>query len=212
MLQKQTVSQSTLELLILLMKDEQFNEFFLVGGTALSLQIGHRISIDLDLFSISPFDENLLLIYLESNYKFQLDYQSKSTLKGQISGVKVDFITHSYPLVKPLILDEEVRLASLDDISAMKLNAISGNGTRLKDFIDIAYLSSLLPLSQMIDAYVQKYSSRNPVMVMKALDYHNDIDFNEPIEVVSGKYSWKQIKQRLEQMTSNPKKHFQKIQ
>jgi len=212
MLQKQTVSQSTLELLILLMKDEQFNEFFLVGGTALSLQIGHRISIDLDLFSITPFDESLLLIYLESNYKFQLDYQSKSTLKGQINGVKVDFIAHSYPLVKPLILDEEVRLASLDDISAMKLNAISGNGTRLKDFIDIAYLSSSLTLAQMIDAYVQKYSSRNPVMVMKALDYHNDIDFNEPIEMVSGMYSWKQIKQRLGQMAGNPQKHFQNIQ
>jgi hypothetical protein len=103
-------------------------------------------------------------------------------------------------------------LASLDDISAMKLNAISGNGTRLKDFIDIAYLSSSLTLAQMIDAYVQKYSSRNPVMVMKALDYHNDIDFNEPIEMGSGKYSWKQIKQRLGQMTSNPQKHFQNIQ
>ncbi|MDP9082106.1 MAG: nucleotidyl transferase AbiEii/AbiGii toxin family protein [Bacteroidota bacterium] len=101
MLQKQTVSPGTLELLISLMKDEELWEFFLVGGTALSLQIGHRVSIDLDLFSINPFDENLLLAYLESTCKFQLDYQSKNTLKGQINGVKVDFITHSYPLVYP---------------------------------------------------------------------------------------------------------------
>jgi hypothetical protein len=49
-------------------------------------------------------------------------------------------------------------------------------------------------------------------MVMKALDYHNDIDFNEPIEMICGTYSWKQIKQRLGQMTSNPQKHSQNIQ
>jgi hypothetical protein len=170
MLQKKAVSQSTLELLISLMKDQHLREFFLVGGTALSLQIGHCQSIDLDFFSIEPFDENLLLIYLESNYKFQLDFQSKNTLKGRINEVRADFISHSYPLVSQLILEEEVRMASLEDISAMKLNAIAGNGTRLKAFIDITYLSASLTLTQMVDAYIQKYSSRNPIMVMKALD------------------------------------------
>lgn len=113
-----------------------------------------------------------MLSDLEKRYKFQLDYQSKNTLKGEIDGIKVDLITHSYPLVKPLLYFDGVRMASPDDIAAMKLNAISVNGTRLKDFIDIAYLSSSLTLSQMVDAYEEKYSSRNPAMVIKALDYH----------------------------------------
>jgi len=211
MLRKETVSNRTLELLTDLMKDEQLGEFFLVGGTALSLQIGHRISIDLDLFSIKPFDENQLLTYLENGYKFKLDYQSKNTLKGQINNVKVDFITHAYPLINPLIIDEHIRMASAEDIAAMKLNAISGNGTRLKDFIDIAYLSSSITLNRMIEAYAQKYSSRNPLMIVKALDYHNDIDFNEPVDMVDGKYAWKKIKRRLDQMIRAPQTLFDNV-
>jgi len=99
-------------------------------------------------------------------------------------------------------------MAALEDIVAMKLNAITGNGTRPKDFIDVAYMSSFLSLSQMIDAYEIKYSSRNPTMVIKALDYHNDINFDEPIEMLGGKYNWKHIEDRLSEMTLNPLKLF----
>lgn len=211
MLRKETISESTLELLNTLMNDELLKDFFLVGGTALSLQIGHRISIDLDLFTMVSFDDNQMLSDLEDKYKFQLDYQSKNTLKGEIDGVKVDLITHNYPLVKPLLNCDGVRMASPDDIAAMKLNAISGNGTRLKDFIDIAYLSSSMTLAQMVDAYEDKYSSRNPAMVIKALDYHKDINFNEPIEMLDGKYKWKDIEQRLGQMTLHPTKIFNQV-
>lgn len=93
----------------------------------------------------------------------------------------------------------------------MKLNAITGNGTRLKDFIDIAYLSTSLTLSRMIDAYEEKYATRNPAMVIKALDYYNDINFNEPIEMLKEKYKWEDIKKRLGEMTLNPDKLFEKV-
>lgn len=65
MLRKETVSESTLELLKILMKDELLGNFFLAGGTALALQIGHRISIDLDLFTEASFNENEMLTNLE---------------------------------------------------------------------------------------------------------------------------------------------------
>lgn len=193
------------------MKDEHLQDFFLVGGTALALLIGHRISIDLDLFTIAPFNEDAVLTELETNYSFQLDFQARNTIKGRIQEVKVDLITHAYPLVQPLTEEEGVRMASLKDIAAMKLNAITGNGTRLKDFIDIAYLSAYLPLADMLEAYSEKYSSRNPIMVLKALDYHNDIDFKEPIMMLDGEYSWKKIKGRLDQMTLHPQKLFSSI-
>ena len=103
---------------------------------------------------------------------------------------------------------EGVRMASPEDIAAMKLNAITGNGTRLKDFIDVAYLSSSLTLSQMMHAFEEKYANRNPAMVLKALDYHNDINFSEPIEMLDGKYDWRNIKKVLGDMTLNPDKLF----
>lgn len=206
MLRKETVNKPTLELLKTLMDDELLKDFFLVGGTALALQIGHRISIDLDFFNQSAFDENLLIAELENNYKFQLDYQSKNILKGEIQSIKVDFITHNYPLVKSLVQEEGLRMASPEDIAAMKLNAIAGNGTRLKDFIDIAHLSSTITLSQMVNAYEHKYASRNPSIVIKALEYHQDINFKEVIEMVDNKYQWKYIEKRLFQMTKFPKK------
>lgn len=208
MLRKETVSDTTLELLKTLMQDDLLKDFFLVGGTALALQIGHRISIDLDLFTTDSFDDNAVLSELENKYNFQLDYQSGNTLKGEIKGVKVDLIAHKYPLVKPLVFISEIRMAAPADIAAMKLNAIVGNGTRLKDFIDIAYLASTLTLSDMINAYEEKYASRNPAMVIKALDYHIDINFKENIEMLKSDYNWKNIKKRLSQMTLNPGKLF----
>jgi len=193
------------------MNDPLLSDFFLVGGTSLSLQMGHRRSIDLDLFSLDDFDGNALLTEIEKKYGFYTDFQSKNTLKGQINGVKVDFIAHKYPLIKPLLVIEGVRMADLKDIAAMKLNAIAGNGTRLKDFIDIAYLSSYLTLAQIVDAYQNKYATRNPVMVIKSMVYHDDIDFTEPIEMTNNKYSWKKIKKRLDEMIKMPEQLFKPL-
>jgi hypothetical protein len=208
MLRKETVNDFTLDLLKTLMADEKLTDFFLVGGTALALQIGHRISIDLDLFSRNSFNENDLLSHLEKTYLFKLDFQANQTLKGSINNVNVDLITHSYPLVKPLVVMDDVRMASLEDIAAMKLNAISGNGTRLKDFIDIASLSPKVTLANMVTAYQDKYDSRNPAMVIKALDYHKDINFNEPVQMLDPGYTWQKTLVRLRQMTLDPLKYF----
>jgi hypothetical protein len=208
MLYKETVGRDTLGLLNKLMNDPLLSDFFLVGGTALSLQLGHRISIDLDFFCLNDFNENDLLTQLEEKYGLRMDYLAKNTLKGQIVGVKTDFIAHKYPLVRPLFVDEKVRMAGLEDIAAMKLNAIAGNGTRLKDFIDIAYLSPFFTSMQIIDAYQNKYAIRNPVMAMKAIVYHVDIDFTEPIKMMDNKYSWKKIEKRLNDMLKTPKKLF----
>lgn len=65
-----------------------------------------------------------------------------------------------------------------------------------------------MTLSQMVDAYEEKHSSRNPAMLLKALDYYKDNNFNEPIEVLEGKYKWKDIEKRLGQMTLHPTKIF----
>lgn len=208
MLRKETVTTETLELLKELMQDKLLNSFALVGGTALALQIAHRRSIDIDLFSKKAFNETELSDYLKATYKFTLDFTAKNTLKGEINGIKVDFITHSYPdVTKPLTI-EGVRMASLEDIAAMKLNAIIGSGSRVKDFVDVAYLSSHLSLKNMIRAYAAKYSENNSIMALKALNFHNDINFKEPVQLLEGSFNWDTVVLRLQEMTNEPGKIF----
>ncbi len=208
MLYKETVSTNTLELLKDLISNSTLNHFFLVGGTALSLQIGHRISVDIYLFSQIPFDENEISEYLETEKGLLLQYISKNTIKGTINNIKVDLISHIYPLVDNLSVIEGIRLCGIRDIAAMKLNAIAGNGTRLKDFVDIAFLSDHLSLRDMVNAYEIKYKSRNPAITIKALAFHEDINKDEPIQLVNQPYKWEPIKKRLFEMIKYPDKVF----
>lgn len=211
MLFQSTVENSTLELLKKLMMDEVLNNFVLVRGTALALQIGHRSSVDIDLFSIEAFNESELADYLFRTYSFKLDFISKNTLKGEIDNVQLDCIAHQYPWIKQVNLEDEIRMASFDDIAAMKLNAIVGNGTRIKDFIDIAYLSSKIPFKKMLDGYEEKYNA-NPIIPIKAITYFDDLNFHEPIKMAHDrKLNWKKITKRLKSMQDFPSRIFQDL-
>ena len=208
MLCTETVSKSTLELLKKLMNEPSLNGFILVGGTALALQLGHRISIDIDLFSVSPFQSDILANDLRINHSFELDFIALNTLKGEIQGIKVDCIAHQYPWLHKNTIIENIRMASISDIAAMKLNAIAGDGTRVKDFIDIAFLSSRMSLNQMLNSYAIKYNS-NPIMPLKAILYYNDLNFNEPVNMANSKrFIWKDIEKRLYKMQKFPDKIF----
>lgn len=176
MLHKETVSNDTLELIQKLQSDVALEKFTLVGGTALSLQIGHRISIDIDFFSMEVFDQQEMLQHLESNYGFQEQYSHTNTLKGIINGVFVDLLRHNYKYVAEPINIMGMRLASKQDIAAMKVNAITGNGTRVKDFIDIYFLLKEFSFSEIIEFYKTKYNSRNDFHAVKSLTYFEDID------------------------------------
>lgn len=198
----------TLQLLKSLQDDESLNMFFLVGGTALALQIGHRFSIDLDLFCLEAFDTQTLSQHL-SKYDLQISAIDKNTLLCVIDGVKTDFITHSYPLVEPLLEIEGLRLASIQDIAAMKLNAIAHSGQRLKDFIDIYCLLEIIPLQSMLHAYSKKYINSNLMIPLKGLTYFDDIDFEMDPPVLNREIPVKNLKVRLIESVNNPTKIFQ---
>ncbi len=175
MLHKQTVAKGTLDLIREMISDKVFKHFNLVGGTALSLQIGHRISEDIDLFSNSPLDALKIAGYLKEKYKAENVRTLKNGVFCFIGDIKVDLISHQYPLVKPLVFNEGVRMVSLEDIGAMKLNVITGNGTRFKDFVDMYALLEHLPLKQMLMAYEDKYPGVSRHIAVKALNYHQDM-------------------------------------
>lgn len=207
MLHKYTVEPFLLESLVQL---PILNNFILVGGTALSLQIGNRKSIDIDLFTNKSWDIDVVEEILIQEKKFTTQNKSKGGLLGRIESIKVDLLSHNYEWIAPIKILEGIKMASLQDITAMKLNAISGNGTRLKDFVDVAFLGSYFSFSEMINFYAKKYPNSNSIMVVKSLCYFEDIDFDVEIDYINTPLQWQQVATRLFQMVQQPDIIFEK--
>lgn len=208
MLQTQAVEPRTLELLRELQKEPLMSSFNLVGGTALALRIGHRKSIDLDFITKEEFDIVELREMLVKKYAMKVAFERGQTLKGFINGVMIDCIRFNYPHIAEPDIIGGVRLESVPDIIAMKLDAVSHNGTRIKDFVDIAVLSAQYSLDEMLQFYLAKYPNANVLMPVKSLVFFDDINFDESVVMINGLFDWKKIAQRLVDMTEQPNKIF----
>ncbi|MDR0294779.1 MAG: nucleotidyl transferase AbiEii/AbiGii toxin family protein [Prevotellaceae bacterium] len=210
MLQTATVEKGTYELLKQLMKDDFLSGFLLAGGTNLSLQIGHRQSVDLDLFSYKSFDAKAIEKHLLKNYPFvPLRVMERDTVIGYITDIKVDIVAHIYPLLNQSFIEDKIRFYSLQDIACMKLVAISDNGTRLKDFVDIAFLSTKMSLTEMLTCYQKKYNRPNYYHAVKGLSYFDDIEFNDSINLTNSVFSWKKIEKRICEMIKYENRIFE---
>lgn len=177
------ISPKTFKLIQSLQAIPELKDFILVGGTSLALQIGHRNSIDIDLFTKNEFKNNLVKdILADNNLAFRVRFDFKNTMIGEIDGVKVDFIRHNYSYVKSPITKEGITYLSMEDISAMKVNAIADSGKRLKDFIDIYYLLEYFSLEEILQFYSLKYPLSTNLIALKAINYFEDIDpdFDRP--------------------------------
>nr|WP_121272854.1 nucleotidyl transferase AbiEii/AbiGii toxin family protein [Pedobacter schmidteae] len=194
MLYKETVKPGTLDLIQKLMQDQHLNSFYLVGGTALSLRIGHRQSIDIDLFNSSDFDGDKLALHLQQTYDANVKRHKSNYVSGSIGEVDFDFISHRYPSIKPIETIEGIRIMSNADISAMKINAIVNSGQRIKDFIDIHYLLKEMSLDMIMHYYCSKYPNVDPNIAKSSLLYQKDIDFNVPVLLMDGKLKWQDVR------------------
>jgi len=177
------------------MNQREFNEFNLVGGTSLALQMGHRISIDIDLFGASEIDEDLILEVLKKYGKVQVIKKSKNILICSVNGIKVDFVNYQYRLLESPRIEENIRLVKKKDIAAMKVNAVAGRGS-IKDFIDIYFLLNEFSIKEMIGFYLQKYPDGSEFMVRKSLTYFDDAD-NEEAPIMFQTITWKEIKKTI---------------
>ena len=167
MLRKETVSTELLESLITLMEMPILKNHRLVGGTALALQIGHRISVDIDLFSDIQNNADIILdnLYQTFGNKFAEGRRISSPMGKGISvfinDIKTDIIDWNTKFIRPELIVDEIRLASKEDIIPMKFNTFlcAPEFVRYekKDYTDIAHLLKEFPLSQMIDLYKEKY-------------------------------------------------------
>ena len=157
MLQTQTVVPELMELLKKIMSEKLFSDFNLVGGTSLALQIGHRNSVDIDLFGNSEINSEIFIEKLSEFGNVKVSQSTKNILITKINDVKVDFVNYKYPLLSEYLFIENIRMLSTKDIAAMKLNAIAGRGSK-KDFIDLYFLLNEFSLKEILSFYEKKYN------------------------------------------------------
>lgn len=140
----------------------RFKGFYLVGGTALAIQIGHRISVDLDLFSKNKLPQNLLATVKRvfSGSSISVTYRATEQLDLFIDGVKITFFHFPYPVVSPCKKIKNVPLATLLEIASMKAFAI-GKRLSYKDYIDWYFLlkEKFVDLRRVIAHAKKKFST-----------------------------------------------------
>ena len=171
--------------------------FYLAGGTALSLQLGHRLSVDLDFFSPSedipsirrPIESSL------STLSATLADSSWGNLVYLVKNVRVGFYGYGFPLVEPLNEISGIRLASIDDIALMKLDAMLSRAAR-KDFYDLYFICKSIPLKRLFGKANQKYPSVRDfeMQATKRLVYFENAE-NESEPSLLEKVSWQTVKE-----------------
>lgn len=190
----ETVESNTFSLLRELSKEEFLENFRLAGGTSLALQIGHRVSIDLDFFTVGhglSFDE----YDLAKKWKTEVLNKTESILNTYIDDVKVDFVATPYPFISKERVLEKLRLASMEDIGAMKFSAVTGRGSK-KDFIDIHFLLQHYSFQELLGFFSTKYRDASEFLLFKSLMYFEDAD-NEPLPKMLKPITWEEVKNSI---------------
>lgn len=195
MIHLEAVPKKLLHLLRRMMANEALESFYLVGGTALALRFGHRESVDLDLFTDRPFDARGLAEHLTATYDLRESEASENTVRGIIDGIKTDFLAHRYPLLAEVEILDGIRMLSLADLAAMKLNAIANRGSK-KDFWDYRELLDRFSRDQMLSFCERKYRGDSVWNVQKSLSFFDDADLDPDPRDLRGN-SWESVKRAI---------------
>ena len=204
MLQIKTVEPHTFAILKKVMEIPELKEFHLVGGTALSLMYGHRISEDLDLFSPSKFENLAITEALVKTFKESLSIRTSSHfgIFGYIDNVKVDIVRYPHPLIRPTLTIDGIRMFSMEDIVAMKVQAVLGRAKK-KDFWDIAELLKHFSVDNFIKFHKEKFSTQNLfITVPQAISYFTDADESEDPVSLKGQ-TWESVKKEIQKKISD---------
>ena len=197
MLHLTTVDTTTYLLLQEIFKTDIIkNNFALAGGTSLSLQLGHRKSIDLDIFCAHQFDVKELEIILATNPNFSFDYIGNNSrmLFGNINNIKCDFVHEPATLLEPFTVVDGVNYFSVKDIAAMKMHTICGRGKK-KDFFDIYALLQQYSCETLIEWFTKKYDEKQLFFLWRSILYFEDAENDPDIEgYLPFTKNWEEIK------------------
>lgn len=201
MLFYKTVSTQLLELLKGIQQLSVFKDLRLVGGTSLALQIGHRKSVDIDLFGSVTNDDYEIIDALSSLGKVITINKSKNIQIYTVNNIKVDIVNYRYKWIEKATCKDKLNLAGIRDIAAMKLNAVSGRGTK-KDFIDVYFMLQYYSLSELMQFYQDKYHDGSIFLVFKSLTYFEDAEKNE-MPVMLKDVEWETVKKAIKKAVYN---------
>jgi predicted nucleotidyltransferase component of viral defense system len=178
-------------------KPDFLKDFYLSGGTALSLQIGHRESEDLDFFSKESFSPQKLQHNLLEYGKLEQTELAEGTVNTFLNGVKLQFLEYHYNLIKPLTKWGSIKLSSIQDIACTKLQTIGARGNK-KDFIDLYCLLDKYSLSRLFKLMEKKYEKieYSKTHIMKSLVYFKDAE-QQPMPRMHKDISWEEVKNKI---------------
>jgi len=180
---------------------KEFNkQFYLVGGTAIALQIGHRRSIDFDLFSDKPLDTlNIIRRIKREGYRIDATFEENpEELTMVINGVKITYLEYPFNIIPSVGLDDTIKMPDLKTLAAMKAYSL-GRRSKWKDYVDLYFIfKSCLNLEEVSQKAREIFGGGfNERLFREQLCYFEDIDFSEGIEYVVDEVSIEVIKNFL---------------
>jgi len=194
MLHFQTVKPECLALLNEISVLQGLESFRLAGGTALSLHLGHRISIDLDFFTNELFNPEEFKIFLSSYFNDRIIFNGSNRygVFASIDQIKVDFLYRYERFINAFFQFENVRLASLEDIGAMKIHAAANRASK-KDFYDIYELLNIFTFAHLIELHTTMFPNYGLAGTLKNLSDFSDVDLDSEPSSLKGVY-WEEVK------------------
>ena len=180
------------------------SEYYLGGGTGLALQIGHRLSVDLDFFSDSPesvdaTQRKAIINILKNDPSFKITLDRDDTLVASWKNVGISFFRLDlHPLIMNPVIIDNIRVAAIEEIGAMKLAAILSRGTR-KDYVDLYFILQQKNILQLFEIADRKYpyNTAFPVFAVRALSFFDDAEL-EPMPRMIKNVKWEAVKTFLD--------------
>jgi hypothetical protein len=179
---KEIFSDNQLKLLPLV--KEFKHGYYLVGGTAIALYLGHRRSIDFDLFKYSAINPKLIISKITSHkFKFQVTRRVSEQLNIIVNGVTFTFFNYPYTIEAKCNFENIVRMPALLDLAAMKAFAL-GRRSKWKDYVDLYFLlKDHFTITQISTRGVEIFDQLFSEKLFRAqVCYFNDINYDEPVE------------------------------
>lgn len=184
------------------------HRFYLAEGTALALQLGHRVSVDLDFFSatdeLPDTSRREIVRGLQTLLEFEIIQDTPGSLLFNVGGVAVGFFSYQYPLLESPVMLQQMALAHPVDIGMMKLDAVASRGVR-KDFYDLYFIVRQIPLEQLLERTTDKYVHHRDfaMMALAALvdftvaDQQPDLSTTPPVEWTQVRAFFRREAQRI---------------
>lgn len=200
---EQTLTKKAKKNLVLLGQSKILKDAYLAGGTGVALQLGHRISVDLDFFTPKDFIPKIFSARLSQLGTFKEEQADKGTVLGIFEGVRFSLFVYRYPLLFKPLQYQSINIADIRDIAAMKIDAIATRGLK-RDFIDLYFICKAgCSLTELFNFYERKYKNlaSNFIHIQKSLVFFDDAEPDKMPKMIKSvewgdvkKYFVKQVK------------------